>query len=88
MAVFTIAFETDGEFVAEFQREESFDSSFDHVVEVGHLTPYEGEYSFTPTNEVQIIPTQGLTLAENLEIQAIPSNYGKVSWNGAYLKVE
>lgn len=73
-------------FVVEFQPEEEFVSNFEQVTEVGHIVPYEGQYSFTPTDETQIISTQGLTLGEDIEIKPIPSDYAHVAWNGSILR--
>lgn len=50
-------------------------------------TPYSGEYEFTPTAETQTIPTSNKTLAQDITINPIPSNYGLISWNGAGIKV-
>lgn len=49
--------------------------------------PYTGPVSFTPGDEEQTIEIAGCTPAENITIGAIPSNYGKITWNGAVLTV-
>ena len=48
---------------------------------------YEGDYQVTATDEAQIISTQGLVMRDNLTINPIPSNYGKITWNGSTLTV-
>lgn len=50
--------------------------------------PYEGPYEVTPTQETQILPTRLKGMLNNVKINPIPSNYGLVSWNGAFLKVQ
>ncbi len=48
---------------------------------------YDGPYTFTPSAEAQIIPTQHKRMTENITIAPIPNNYGLITWNGAYLTV-
>ena len=50
-------------------------------------TPYTGEYEFTPSAETQTIPTENRTLAHDIIINPIQSNYGLVTWNGSELTV-
>lgn len=51
------------------------------------VLPYEGEYEVTATNEIQILPTRNLRMTADLLINPIPSNYGRIDWNGQYLTV-
>lgn len=51
-------------------------------------TPYHGEYEFTPGDEAQTVLTKDKVLSQNITINAIPSNYGKVSWDGAIINIE
>lgn len=60
--------------------------------EVGTFTPvlpegYTGETTITPSESAQTLETRGLVLPENITIQPIPSNYGRISWNGSTLTV-
>lgn len=48
---------------------------------------YHGAYTITPSSEVQILSTNGLVLDEDITIDPVPSNYGLITWNGAYLTV-
>lgn len=48
---------------------------------------YSGDYEFTPTEEEQTIDIGGLKAKSNIVIKAIPSNYGRVSWNGTTLSI-
>ena len=50
-------------------------------------TPYEGEYEFTPSEEEQIIPVEGFVMVRDVTIAPIPSNYGKITYNGSVLTV-
>ena len=48
---------------------------------------YEGEYSVTPTAEAQVLDTDHLYMMGNITIEAIPSNYGLITWSGNTLTV-
>lgn len=48
---------------------------------------YEGEVVFTPSDSVQVIPTKDLVLGDDITIEPIPSNYGRIEWNGSFLTV-
>lgn len=48
---------------------------------------YTGAYEFTPTSEVQIIPTAAQMLEQNITINPVPNNYGLITWNGSTLTV-
>ena len=49
--------------------------------------PYTGEYSITPSAEVQTLETNGLRMTDNITIQPIPQNYGLITWNGSTITV-
>lgn len=51
------------------------------------IANYDGLYSYTPSEAVQTIPTQNTTVSKNITIEAIPSNYGRISYNGSTLTV-
>lgn len=48
---------------------------------------YDGPYSLVPGDVAQTLGTAGLLMVENVTVGAIPSNYGKISWDGAALTV-
>lgn len=50
-------------------------------------TPYSGSYEATPSDEAQVIPLAGLTMADDLTINPIPSNYGRIAWDGSKITV-
>ena len=67
----------------------TFDVDFGVITESGtHVIYYDGSYEFTPTQETQAVQIKGLTAKENITINPIPQNYGKITWDGATLKVE
>ena len=49
--------------------------------------PYEGEYEITPTDEAQVLQTAGKWDRENITIKPIPSNYGRIAWDGHAITV-
>ncbi len=53
----------------------------------GRTSPFEGAYEYTPSNEVQTIEIADLRATQNITINAIPNNYGLVTWNGSTLTI-
>lgn len=56
------------------------------IVDFG-VDPYEGPYTVTPGDATVTLETRDLRMTENVTIAAIPSNYGKIGWNGSALTV-
>ena len=48
---------------------------------------YTGETTVIPGEETQILNTAGLMVSENITIEPIPSNYGRIAYNGTALLV-
>lgn len=48
---------------------------------------YEGETVITPSEETQVLDTAGLVVATNITVNPIPSNYGRILWDGSVLTV-
>lgn len=53
---------------------------------VEHET-YEGETEVTPSDEAQVLLTSDLLMVDNITINPIPSNYGRIEWNGSIITV-
>ena len=51
------------------------------------LETYDGPYDITPSDEQQVFSTEGKRLVQNFTIEPIPSNYGKITWNGSVITV-
>lgn len=51
------------------------------------LPYYEGEYTITPTTEAVTLNTANLSMAQNIVVNPIPSNYGRINYNGGYITV-
>ena len=56
------------------------------LVDLAH-SHYVGPTEIEPTNTMQTISTAGLLMDDDIIIDPIPSNYGLITWNGAYLTV-
>lgn len=48
---------------------------------------YEGEHEVTPSDETQILQTADKTVRQNIIINPIPSNYGRITWDGRVITV-
>lgn len=57
------------------------------IITFGNIPEYDGPYEFTPSDDEQIIPILDKLATADIVINPIPSNYGKIGWNGAYLTV-
>lgn len=71
----------------------------DHVVEAGatlttsvrhwqtEYPDYEGAYEITPSAEVQTLPSTDTVTHRDIVINPIPSNYGRISYDGTVITV-
>ncbi len=48
---------------------------------------YTGANEVTPSSEMQTLNTAGFRLTQNIVVNPVPSNYGLITWNGAFLTV-
>ena len=53
----------------------------------GSVNKYSGPYEVTPSQQTQTLPTANKTLSQNVTVNPIPSNYGKITWDGRILTV-
>lgn len=49
--------------------------------------PYTGDYVVTPSEETQTLETYNKRMTDNVTINPIPNNYGRIAWNGTTLIV-
>ena len=49
---------------------------------------YTGSYNVTPSTQQQTLHVEGRVMSQDVTINAVPSNYGKISWDGSTLTVE
>lgn len=59
----------------------------DIEINVALYPSYEGEYNFTPSNEVQVIQANNFVMHGDIIIDAIPNNYGLITQSGAGIRV-
>ena len=57
------------------------------VVVAGLPDEYPGPYEITPGDEAQILQASGMMMPQDIIVKPIPSNYGKITWDGASLTV-
>lgn len=48
---------------------------------------YSGETSITPSDAEQVLATNGLVLTSDITVAAIPSDYGKITYDGSQITV-
>ena len=48
---------------------------------------YKCDYTVIPGDEPQTIACAGYAMSQNITVEAVPSNYGKIGWNGFTLTV-
>ena len=53
----------------------------------GDYDRYAGPYEFTPTEETQTVACAEKLTTDNIIINPIPTNYGRITWNGSVLTV-
>ena len=53
----------------------------------GRLPDYHGSVDVTPAGTAQTLATAGTSLLTDIVVEPIPSNYGRIAWNGAALTV-
>ena len=57
------------------------------TIAAGAAPAYHGPTKFVPGDAMQIVECAGLVIPSNIIVDAIPSNYGKIGWNGVTLSV-
>ena len=67
---------------------EEYSFGIDSAVQIVETTDmYDGAYDVTPSGEAQMLFTENKIMAANVVINPIPSNYGRITWNGSVLTV-
>ena len=57
------------------------------AVVMGGGIPYTGEYTVTPSEDEQVLQTRGKALSQNVTVAPIPSNYGRIAYDGTQIMV-
>ena len=53
----------------------------------GSIPSFPGPYTITAGDASQIISCAGLLMPQDIVVEAVPSNYGKIAWDGISLSV-
>ena len=62
--------------------------TFGEHIEVPVAEYYQGSYEITPSDQTQLIDCGGLGSLRDFVINPIPSNYGRITWDGSVLTVQ
>lgn len=79
-----VDFEANTEMTCAFDDGDSFECDFGKPVEADE---YQGIYEVTPTENTQTLSTANKVLKQNVVVKPIPSNYGRITWDGATITV-
>lgn len=53
----------------------------------GGVPAYRGPTEYAPCDHTVVVPVKGYRMKENIIIDPVPSNYGRLIWNGHTLTV-
>ena len=53
----------------------------------GSVPSYHGDCTVTPGDVEQVIECSGLMMPQNIVIKPVPSQYGRIAWDGGQLTV-
>lgn len=53
----------------------------------GSVPSYHGSCEITPGDVPQIVECSGLLMPQNIVVNPVPSNYGRIDWDGISLSV-
>ena len=65
----------------------TFHASFGNVIKKGDYEIYTGPTEVTPTEDTQVLQTNGKAVLANIIVNPIPENYGLITWNSITLTV-
>lgn len=57
------------------------------VKEYVNAPAWQGDYTFTAGDNEQTIVVAGYRMIQDIKIAPVPSNYGKIDWDGSTLTV-
>lgn len=86
----SITFREDPKMLIRISQDERIKVSFKDTTIIGTgggIEPYRGTYEVTPTLFDQTLETENKRTLMNIIVKAIPSNYGRITWDGAKLTV-
>ena len=66
---------------------EEVELSLETRVNTSDVPEYTGNYTYTPTEDTQIVNISGKMAMRNITINPIPNNYGLITYNGVSITV-
>ena len=84
---FKVTFSSSREFEVHFGSDSNLKAEFSPYIEVPVADYYSGPYEVTPSENTQLIDCGGLVALRDIVVNPIPSNWGKITWNGSVLTV-
>lgn len=69
------------------QNAERFAVELEQAIKTVSAKEYTGAVTVTPAKAAQTLATKGTLLRENIVVNAIPNNYGLITWDGSTLTV-
>lgn len=70
-----------------FELQFAYDMDSTVNIVAGQVADFDGPYSYIPTEEEQIVPIMGKRATNNIVVAPIPTNYGRITWNGSVITV-
>lgn len=70
-----------------FTNDEAINIDLATAITVGSGDPYTGIYEVTPTEETITLETDSKFMTANVIVNPIPSNYGRITYNGSTITV-
>lgn len=86
--MFNVSFSGSESFNATFAPQTEMTAEFGEYVGIPIAEYYRGDYEITPTEQTQLIDCGGLVSLRDFKINPIPSNYGRITWDGSVLTVQ
>ena len=84
---FRASLEAEADFTGALEAGGTFTGHFESFQKGGDYDVYTGAYSFTPSQEAQTVQISGKVALQNITVEAIPSYYGRITYNGSSIKV-
>ena len=73
--------------VAEYAQDDVFVIIQPQIIREISGNIYDGDYSVTPGETAIVLQTSGKSMVNNVTVAPVPSNYGRIDWNGSFLTV-
>lgn len=82
-----VTFHSQPHMKAVFRKQDPMRADWSSHIEVPVTDYFDGDYEYTPSDDEQVLPVKGKTMREDIVVNRVPSSYGRIQWNGSYLRV-